>query len=77
MSFGVVFGISNLRDATGEKAGAELGPLRDAVFGKLLGWRPTADHDICLYSAGQLVRLRDRVLWWQDIFTTAFYARKV
>lgn len=77
VSFGVIFGISNLRDATGEKSETELAPLRESTFGALVGWRPTVDHDTCLYSAGRLLALDDRVLWWQDDFTTAFYARKV
>lgn len=77
ITFGVVFGIQNLRDATGAKASADLATLRGSVFEALLGWRPTADHDICLIGAGQLAAMRDRVLWWQDSFTTAIYVRKV
>lgn len=76
-SFGVIYGVSNLMDASGAKSEADLAPIREATIGALIGWRPSADHDTCLYAAGRLLALGDRVLWWQDDFTTAFYARKV
>lgn len=75
--FGVVLAVSNLRDASGERAQTELAPIRDALLAALLGWPPDAERDPCEYGGGRLLRLSDRVLWWQDNFDTAFYLRKV
>jgi hypothetical protein len=75
--FAVLIGISNLRDASGEKAQTELAPIRDTLFTQLIGWAPDADRDPCTYAGGRIIRLSDRVLWWQDNFDTAYYIRKV
>jgi len=74
--FGVVIAISNLRDASGEKAQTELAPIREALFNQLIGWAPDADRDPVNYAGGRLLRLSDRVLWWQDNFDTWYYLRK-
>ncbi len=73
--FGVVLAVSNLRDASGEKAQTELAPVRDALFAALVAWAPDANRDPCTYAGGRLLRLTDRVLWWQDNFDTAYYVR--
>lgn len=76
-TFGVVLMIRNVRDARGDKAADELAALRAKVFDKLLGIQLAAEFDTCLYSGGQLMRFSDQDLIWQDVFTTAFHARKV
>jgi len=75
--FGVVIALSNLRDARGEKAQTELAPVRLSLFAALLGWAPDVDRDPCEYAGGKILRLSDRVLWWQDNFETAYYLRAV
>jgi hypothetical protein len=76
ITFAVVIAIQNLRDTTGGKANEDLAAVRGLVMGKLLAWRPTDAHDPCLFANGAMIGMRDRVLWWQDSYTTGIYARK-
>lgn len=73
--FGVVIAVQNLRDAKGEKAQSELAPIRMSLITALLGWQPDAARDPCELGDGRLVRLTDRVIWWQQNFETAYYVR--
>jgi hypothetical protein len=79
MNFAVVYGVQHLRDAANRSALDALAPLRTAVFDKLIAWRPSGDGDLVLFTAGQLIanRAQDRTLWWQDVFSTGFFYRKV
>lgn len=75
--FGVVLAVSNLRDARGEKAQADLLTLRTAVMTALLGWQANAEFDPLEYAGGRLLQLADQVLWWQDDFSTTHLLRSV
>ena len=67
--FGVVLVLSNLRDATGAAAAAELHAKRMALRAALLGWVPDASNgEPVSFTAGQLLQFRDQRLWWQDVF---------
>lgn len=68
-AFGVVLVVSNLRDATGAAAAAELAARRQAVRLALLGWAPDASNgEPVAFSAGRLLQFRDARLWWTDEF---------
>lgn len=81
--FGVVIAVQNLADSAGKAAQTELGPLRLALFNALVGWVPPlpvgmpaqAERELVTFGGGRLLRLEDRVLWWQDNFDTAYYLR--
>lgn len=75
--FAVVMAVSNMRDARGEKAQADLRLLRISIMTALLGWSPDVDFAPVEYVAGRLLRLSDSVLWWQDEFLTAHQLRYV
>ena len=75
--FAIVFAVQNLRDPRGSQANEDLDPLRDAVMTALLGWQPDSSSDPCEYVGGQLLDLDGALVWWQDVFTTAFYVRSV
>lgn len=79
VTFAVVYGVQHLGDAAQRKALDALAPLRTAVFDQLIAWRADGEADLVLFTAGQLIanRARDRTLWWQDLFSTGFYYRKV
>ena len=67
--FGVVLVLSNLRDATGAAAAADLHAKRMALRAALLGWVPDASNgEPVSFTAGQLLQFRDQRLWWQDVF---------
>lgn len=71
--FGVIFAVSNLRDARGEAALADAKPLREAAMTALLGWQPGTGYDLCEYVGGALLALETPVLWWQDVYATGLY----
>lgn len=71
--FGVVFAVSNLRDARGEAALGDAKPLREAVMTALLGWQPGTGYDPCEYVGGALLALDTPILWWQDVYSTGLY----
>jgi len=75
--FGVILAVQNLRDATGEKAGTDMGALRSAVMTALIGWEPDPDYDVLEYSGGRLLSLDNLVLWWQDDYFTRILERSV
>lgn len=74
--FGVLWAVSNLRDATGEAAQTDLETVREAGKTALLGWQPDTTMEPCEFAGGQLLQVADRVLWWQDVFVTGNYLRK-
>jgi len=75
-TFGVLLAVKNLRDAAGEKARAELTPLRSDVCDALLNWQPGAEYAPCEFGGGRLMQMTDRVLWWLDEYRTSFEIRK-
>lgn len=75
--FGVVIATQNLRDPRGEKAQADLVALRTAIMTELHGWQPNADFDPIEYGGGNLLKLDNQVLWWQDNFVTSHLLRSL
>lgn len=75
--FGVVMAVQNLRDPRGEKAQADLLPIRTSIMNALHGWQPDYDFDPIEFGGGRLLQLNDQVLWWQDEFVTAHFIRSV
>lgn len=73
--FGVALAIRNIKDARGQAGQAALKTLRDAVSVVLLGWEPLAGYDPVLYVGGQLIKIGNGVLWWQDEYVTGYYRR--
>ncbi|WP_435100831.1 phage tail terminator protein [Arhodomonas sp. AD133] len=72
---GVVVAVRNLSDGTGEAGHRELRPIREAILTALVAWSPP-DGEPVDYAGGSLVRLRNRVLWWEDRFTTQSQLRR-
>lgn len=75
--FGVILAVQNLRDATGEKAQADMRSLREAVMTALLAWAPDPDYAVIEYGGGRVLQLDNLVLWWQDDYITSILARSV
>lgn len=69
LTFGVVYAVSNVADAKGAAAQADLKTVRDAGLVRLLGWSPTG-ADAVEFDQGRLLAFKDGVLWWQDAFRT-------
>lgn len=67
--FAVVLVVSNLQDATGAAAAAELHTRRLAVRAALLGWAPVpANGEPVVFTGGRLLRFESGRLWWTDEF---------
>ncbi len=75
--FAVVYCAQNLRDPRGGQAHEDLDAVRASGKTALLGWQPAIDHDPCEYVGGELLGLDGPLVWWQDVFATAFYLRSV
>lgn len=73
--FGVAIAIRNVKDARGQAGQAALKTVRDAISAALLGWEPATGYDPVLFGSGQLIKLGNSVLWWQDEFVTGYYRR--
>lgn len=73
VQIGVVYALRNVADPKGAAAGTDLETLRAAGQTALLGWQPTAAHDPLERGPGALLAFKEQVMWWQDIYTTAFY----
>ena len=73
--FGVILAVTNLRDATGEKALVDLAAVRQQVFAALSGWIPPGERSAMEFTGGQLQDMSDQVLWWQDDFNLDTYLR--
>ena len=69
--FTVALALGNLSDARGDAAARELETLMAATRAALAGWIADADHTAVDYVRGQLLGLRDRVVWWGQTFRTA------
>lgn len=75
--FGILIGVRNVSDARGAAAHDALRELRMALMQKLLGWKPATGFKPVTYVSGRLVLIRNRVLWWSDLFQTSSHIRKV
>lgn len=73
--FVVVIAVRNLADAQGAAALDVLSPVRAEVRDALLNWKPDDADDGCVYRNGRLVAFANGVLWWQDIYSTAYTIR--
>lgn len=74
--FAVVLVVSNLRDATGAAAVAELATKRLALRAALLGWAPdAATGEPVQFVSGAVLQFRDQRLWWRDVFRVIAYYR--
>lgn len=67
---GILLAVSSLRDPRGEETVDLLEPLRAKVVKAVLGWSPTTDDEPMTFLAGQVIAVRNGVLWWQDEFAT-------
>ena len=74
---GVVLVVNNASDHQGAAAGVDMVTLTKAVRAVLLGWQPTGDLDPIERGPGALLAFRDGHMWWQDIYTSAYYDRSV
>lgn len=75
--FGVVIAVQNLRDPRGEKAQADLLTLRTTIMTALHGWQPHVDFDPIEFGGGNLLKLDNQVLWWQDNFVASHFIRSL
>lgn len=73
--FVVIMAVRNLADAQGAAALDVLSPVRADVRDALLNWKPADTDDGCIYRNGRLVTFANGVLWWQDIYATAYTIR--
>ena len=77
LDFGVVIGVSNLKDTRGEAAQLTLAPVRIQVRQALAGWAPDDNTGEPIRKvSGRLLRLDgDGRLWWMDRFQLKTYYR--
>ena len=78
--FGVAIAVRNLGDKTGKAAVGTLHPVRIEVRNALLNWQPPGDEvegpfDGCEFVGGEITAFANNILWWTDIFRTAFTIR--
>ena len=69
----VVLAARNRRDGRGQHLVTELESLRDQVRGVLLGWMPPGADGPVVYRRGQLMRLTDAAVWWQETYQAAVW----
>jgi hypothetical protein len=74
--FGVMLAVRNISDATGSAVQDALNALRMRVRDALVNWQPDPEWDPCTFAGGQLIGMRDQVLYWQDDFQTGYQIRK-
>jgi len=76
-SVGVILVVRNVSDPKGAAAQGDMESLRAAVKAQLLGWQPTDAYDPLERGRSGLLAFRDGHMWWQDVYTTAYYDRSV
>lgn len=74
--FGVVLAVRDISDAVGGQVQDALDALRVLVREALINWQPTPDMDPCTFAGGQVIGMRDQVLFWQDDFVTGYLIRQ-
>lgn len=75
--FGVILAVRDISDAVGGQVQDALDALRVLVRDALVNWQPTPDMDPCIFAGGQVIGMRDQVLYWQDDFITSYQIRKL
>ena len=73
----VMLVVRNVSDTYGVAAQQDLARLRKAIKESLLGWVPLEGHDPFERGPSNLMVFKDGYMWWQDVYTTAFYDRSV
>lgn len=69
----VVIVTENFTDATGEAAAGELGPLKAAVRGRLIGFVPEGTDEPVQHVEGKLLKARNGKAWQRELFAAGFY----
>lgn len=69
----VVIVTSNVSDAQGAAAAADIEALKMIVRGALVGWQPASTDDVVTNVGGKLVRAKEGLVWWELTFATALY----
>ena len=75
--FSIVVAVKNVSDATGAAAVDELEAVRTPVRDALLGWAPADGYFGCEFRSGDLLAFNNGVLWWGDVFSTAYLIRSI
>lgn len=70
--FAVVVVLSNKADERGQAAASNLDAHRAGVFRALLGFQPSAAHDIVEFAGGQLLHLDRARLYYQFEFAATY-----
>ncbi len=70
--FGVYVLMDASTDGRGQAGVTGVAGARTLLFGALLGWQPTKDHNPIIYTGGEIVRLDRARLVYQFTFQTAF-----
>jgi hypothetical protein len=76
--FSVVTAIRNVADAVGGPSHEALRLLRIKTRAAIVGWSPNDElYDPTEFAQGQLLRFINGVLWWEDVYTTAYHLREL
>lgn len=79
VTFAVVIAVANTTNPLHMKGAGDANPLaavRNPVLNAMLDWQFDTGYDPVTYKGGRLVLVKNRVLWWQDEFESAYYLRK-
>jgi len=77
MQFGIVSVVRNVADARQGDASDLAEAYSDVIQGMLLNWSPDEYTGQFEYAGGQVVRLQNDYLYWQDLYRTASIIRQV
>ncbi len=67
----VVIVVRNVADSLGDAACESLDAVRADIWSALHGAQIDADHEPLTFDSGSVLALRDRHLWWQDLWSSA------
>jgi len=68
-NFAVVVAASNVADERGQAGAHTIHALRGELWGALLGWQPTDEHDGIMYDGASVVAMDRARLWYQFDFS--------
>lgn len=54
-------------------AARDIEALKNFVRGKLIGFMPASAADPIEHAVGQIQQVKDRMVWFEDVFATAVY----
>ncbi len=74
--YGVVVVVKNLHDSRQGDASDEAEAYSEVIQGLLLNWSPDNFTEQFEYAGGQVVRLQNAYLYWQDVYRTASIIRQ-